>query len=60
MTADASRLREQPLIFRVGDEGQIAGGRVLQTGDAHDLEIAVTFETTLEPFSEMSRSFKEM
>src|SRR5439155_22958072 len=42
-------------IFCVGDEGQIAGRRLFQTRDAHDVDVAVPLETTLKPISDVAQ-----
>ena len=57
-TNDRRRARrgEMLVIFRVGDEREIAGLRLLDAGDAADLDVAVAFEAAVQPFSN-SRSF---
>ena len=39
------------MIFRIGDEGEIARLGVLDAGDAADLDVAVAFEPAVQPFS---------
>jgi hypothetical protein len=39
------------VIFRVCDEGEIAGFRVLDAGYAADFEVAIAFQPALQPFS---------
>ena len=47
MTA-AARRREQFLVFRIGQERDVAGLRVLYAGDACDVEFTVSFEPAVQ------------
>ncbi len=49
MTADARVDAELIGVFRVRDEGEIAGARLLNAGDADDVHLAVSLEATLQP-----------
>jgi hypothetical protein len=42
------------LVFRIGDERQIAGPGVVDAGDAQDLEIAVALQTGAETGGEVA------
>ena len=59
MTADAFVDFEVRLIFRVGDEGQIARPRLLDAGDAHDVDLRVAFEAALQPPRDVSEPHTE-
>ena len=50
---DRGRVRggEMVAILRIGDECQIAGLRVLDAGDATNLDLAVAVQPTVQPFS---------
>jgi hypothetical protein len=39
------------LIFPIGDEREIAGLRVLNTGDAANVDLAVAFQLAIQPRS---------
>ena len=50
-----ARRRELGHVARVGDKREIAGLRLLDAGDTDDVELAVTFETALQPFRDVAQ-----
>ena len=39
------------MVFRIGDEGEIASLGVLDAGDAADIDLAIAFQPAIQPFS---------
>ncbi len=44
-----ARGRQRLLVFRIGEEGDVAGLGILDAGHARDLDLAVAFEPALQP-----------
>ncbi len=55
-----ARRRQRRQVLGIGDEGEIARARILDAGDAHDLDLAVAFEAAGEPFSKVPQLHRGM
>ena len=53
MTADARVARSSCAVLRVGEEREVAGARVLDAGDAVDVDLAVAFEPAPETLGDV-------
>ena len=47
------RLAQLRRVLRIGEEREIAGARLLDAGDARDVDVAVAFEPALEPLRDV-------
>ena len=50
-----ARLAEQRDVARIRDEGEVAGARVLDAGDAADLDVAVPLEAAVQLFGDVAQ-----